>query len=405
MHAFTANEEKVHSAAGGFAPWTVAALIAVAFVGSAVLTPLYQIYKEMYGFSEVTLTLLYAVYVIGNVVALLFFGRVSDQIGRRRIALPAIGVAIVSAAIFLFATNTAWLFVGRVLSGFAIGIATGTGTAWLAELYGARNRPRATLLSTGGNVVGLAVGALVAGLLAQYAPWPTRLVFVVYVAALVVVLFFAARVPETVKRPVQSLHDVKMRPRLGVPADIRTRFIAPAVTGFGTFAFFGFYAALAPSIMSQELHEPNKALGGGVVFELSIVSAAVVLLTRSMKSRTAMLSGLVLLLPSLLLLVLAESMQSLAILLVGTAVGGTAIALGYRGSLQVMNEIAPGDRRAEVVSTYLLCCYVGNSIPIIGVGVLSTLSSQIVASSVFAITIAAFTAVALVMGARYRAEA
>jgi MFS family permease len=338
-------------------------------------------------------------------VALLFFGRVSDQIGRRRIALPAIGVAIVSAAIFLFATNTAWLFVGRVLSGFAIGIATGTGTAWLAELYGARNRPRATLLSTGGNVVGLAVGALVAGLLAQYAPWPTRLVFVVYVAALVVVLFFAARVPETVKRPVQSLHDVKMRPRLGVPADIRTRFIAPAVTGFGTFAFFGFYAALAPSIMSQELHEPNKALGGGVVFELSIVSAAVVLLTRSMKSRTAMLSGLVLLLPSLLLLVLAESMQSLAILLVGTAVGGTAIALGYRGSLQVMNEIAPGDRRAEVVSTYLLCCYVGNSIPIIGVGVLSTLSSQIVASSVFAITIAAFTAVALVMGARYRAEA
>ena len=118
-----------------------------------------------------------------------------------------------------------------------------------------------------------------------------------------------------------------------------------------------------------------------------------------------MLTGLVLLLPSLLLLVLAQSMASLPILLLGTAVSGSATALGYRGSLEVVNEIAPADRRAEVVSTYLLCCYVGNSIPIIGVGVLSTLSNQIVASTAFAITIAVFAVVALLTGTKYRAEA
>jgi MFS family permease len=405
MRAFTASEEKVHSTAGRFAHWTVAALIAVAFVGTALLTPLYVIYRQMYGFSEITLTVLYAVYVVGNVVALVFFGRVSDQIGRRRMAIPAIGVAILSTAIFLFAMNTAWLFAARILSGFAIGIGAGTGTAWLAELYGRDNKARATVMATLGNLIGLSAGALVAGLLAQYAPWPTRLVFVLYLVVLTGLLFFLARTPETVKRPVKSLDEVSMRPRLGVPPQIRARFIAPAVTAFGMFALFGFYAALAPSILTQELHESNRALGGGIVFELCIVSTAVVLLTRSIRSRTAMLTGLVLLLPSLLLLVLAQSMASLPILLLGTAVSGSATALGYRGSLEVVNEIAPADRRAEVVSTYLLCCYVGNSIPIIGVGVLSTLSNQIVASTAFAITIAVFAVVALLTGTKYRAEA
>jgi MFS family permease len=376
----------------------VAALIAVSFIGTTLVTPLYVLYRQVFGFSEITLTLIYAVYVLGNLTALLFFGRLSDQIGRRRAAIPAIGVGILSTLVFLFAQDTAWLFIARMLSGFAIGIATGTGTAWLAELYGGRDKARATLMASGANMVGLSFGALLAGLLAQYAPWPTRLVFVIYIVMLVAMYLAIRHAPETVARPVRSLHDVSMKPRLGVPANIRSRFIAPAATAFGTFALFGFYAALAPSILAQDMHETNRAVGGGIVFELCVVALAALIVTRSLKSRTAMLSGLVLLLPSLALLVLAQSMASMPLLLLGTAVSGTAAALGYRGSLQVVNEIAPGDRRAEVISTYLICCYVGNSVPVIGVGVLQTLSTPIVASSAFATTIAVFAIVALLTG-------
>ena len=52
--------------------------------------------------------------------------------------------------------------------------------------------------------------------------------------------------------------------------------------------------------------------------------------------------------------------------------GGVALALGYRGSLQVVNRIAPDDRRAEVVSGFLLACFVGDSVPVVGVGVLDS---------------------------------
>jgi hypothetical protein len=111
-----------------------------------------------------------------------------------------------------------------------------------------------------------------------------------------------------------------------------------------------------------------------------------------------MMTGLGLLLPSLALLVLAQSFSSMPLLLFGTAFGGVAAALGYRGSLQVVNEIAPGEQRAEVISSFLLCCYVGNSVPVIGVGVVSQLSTPVAASSAFAVTISLFALVALLAG-------
>eukprot|EP01035_Chromulina_nebulosa_P047584 gene47584-64505_t len=113
---------------GAAARAVVAAMIAVLFAGSTALTPLYIIYKQAFGFSQMTLTLIYAVYVIGNLAALLIFGGVSDVIGRRPAALAAMAVAVVSTLLFLFAENVAWLDAGRILMGLAIGVGTGTGT-------------------------------------------------------------------------------------------------------------------------------------------------------------------------------------------------------------------------------------------------------------------------------------
>jgi len=314
--------------------------------------------------------------------------------------LPIIGVGIVATLVFLFATDTPWLFVGRVISGFAIGIASGTGTAWVAELYGGQDKARASLLASCGNMVGLSVGALLAGLLVQYGPWPLRLVFVVYLGMLVLLMWAVSLIPETVQRP-RSFREASLRPRIGVPRSIATRFIAPAATGFGSFALFGFYAALAPSILEHDLHESNRAIGGGVVFELCIVSTLTLIATRRLGSRAAMVSGLVLLMPSVVLLVLGQGLASMPLLLFGTALSGVAAALGYRGSLQVVNEIAPADRRGTAFGVFLLCCYVGNALPVVGVAVISQLATPVIASSVFALTIALFAIAALSFRGRY----
>src|SRR5215211_4224672 len=283
---------------GSTAIGAVAFMIGVLFAGSTVVTPLYVIYKQQFGFSQISLTLVYAAYVVGNLAALLLFGRLSDEIGRRRTAVSAMAIAIASAVVFLFARNTASLYAARVLSGLAIGIGAGTGTAWLAELIAREDKSRATVIATGANFVGLGIAALVSGMLAEYAPLPLRLPFVVYLAMLVGVSAMVWFTRETVSRPSPNLAHLSMRPRLSVPPAIRAKFVAPAVTGFGAMALVGFYAALAPSLLAEQLHETSHAAAGAIFLELAVVVAASIVATKSLSSRVAMLWALALMVPS-----------------------------------------------------------------------------------------------------------
>lgn len=388
---------------GAAAIRSVAAAIGIMFAGSAVLTPLYVLYQDKFHFSALTLTSIYAVYVVGNLTALLFLGRLSDRLGRRRTILPTIAAAACSTLLFLFAHDTAWLYWGRMLSGLAIGLASGTATAWLAELYAGPDKSRATLIATTANLGGLAVGALISGLLVQYAPWPLQLPHLVYLAVLLLLAMLVARTCETV-RAANEAGTLSLRPRLGIDASIRVQFIAPAATAFGTFSILGYYSALGPSVLLESLHQTNRALGGGVIFELCIVAMATVIATRSLRSRSAMVSALLLLPVSVWLLVAAQALASLPLLLTGAAIGGVSSALGYRGSLQVINQIAPAERRAETVSSYLIVCYLGNSVPIVGVGVLSKHLDTLTASIVFACMIVAAAVAALVITFVYAPE-
>lgn len=379
----------------------VAGGLAILFVGATLPTPLYPLYGRAFGFGGITLTLIYAVYVLGNLIALLFFRRLSDQIGRRVATMPAIGFGVLSTFVFLFADSTAWLFAARVLSGLATGFRAGTATVWIAELQPRDNKAAAASLATAANFAGLAIAPLLAGALAQLAPWPLRLSYVVYLTMLLAVGAAVLMAPETVKDRTSRLRDLALRPRLGVPREIRLSFMAPAATAFATFALIGFYAALAPSLLRESLRQTSPVVAGGVVFELFLVAAVVAAMAGKLSERSAMLCGLALLLPSLALLVTAQLARSLLLISLAAACGGVSAALGYRGSLAVINRIAPNDRRSEVVSGYLIAVYLGNSLPVIGIGLLSAVIGATVAHVLFATAIALLAAGALVTGIRY----
>jgi MFS family permease len=378
----------------------VAIELGAMFVGAILPTPLYPLYKQHFGFSGVTLTLIYAVYVLGNLVALLFLGRLSDQIGRRAVTLPAVAFGIASAVVFAAAASTPWLFAGRALSGFSTGLASGTSTAWIAELYGGTQRGLAARIAAAANFFGCAVGPLLGGLLAQFAFLPLRLPFYVYLLALFAVAVAIPFAPETIEKP-KRLGQASLKPRLGVPQNIRLQFVAPAITGFATFALIGFYSALIPNLVADNLHVSAPAVAGAIVCEVFGIAALTILGTGRLDSQPAMLSALAVLLPSVWLVVAAEVAQSLPLLLFAAALGGVSGGLGYRGSLEVINRIAPADRRSEVVSSYLIALFAGNSVPVIGIGLLSAAASAFAAHVTFAAVITALAGVAALTGIKY----
>ena len=378
----------------------VAVALAVMFVGAILPTPLYPLYQRAFGFSGITLTLIYAVYVLGNLVALLFFGRLADQVGRRSAMLPAIGIGIASTLIFAAAAGSPWLFAARALSGFSTGLAAGAATAWIADLYTGRGNGTAARIAASANFFGCAAGPLFGGLLAQFAPWPLRLPYLVYLVLLSAVAVAIVFVPETVTNP-KRFGEAALRPRLGVPRPIWLQFVSPAVSGFATFSLIGFYAALIPNLLGESLHQSAPTVAGAIVCEVFGIAAVTILSTAWLASRAAMFSALALLVPAAWLLVGAELTRSLPLLLVAAALCGVAGGLGYRGSLEVINRIAPADQRSEVVSSFLIALFAGNSLPVIGIGVLSAVASAIVADVTFAVVITALAGIATLTGIRY----
>jgi predicted MFS family arabinose efflux permease len=378
----------------------VAVLLAVAFGLSTLITPLYVIYQQSFGFSQITLTLIYAAYAIGNIAALLLFGHVSDRVGRRPAALSAIATLIIGAFVFLFANGIAALYIGRILSGLGIGIASGTSNAWLSELVGKDDKTSAAIVGTTSNFLGLGVAPLLSGLLAEYGRWPLHLSFVVYLF----ILGAAAAAVWFTQETVQDAdpNRIEIRPKLSLPREIRPQFVAPAITGFGLMALVGFYAALMPSILSHDLNVKSHAAAGALLFELATVVALVIVATRTLASRTSMMWSLALMVPAAGAVAVAQISGSLWVMLVTTAVVAVSAGLGYRGSLQVVNQIAPADERAAVVSSYFVCCFTGNALPVIGVGVLASFTSMTVANIAFSCTIAGFAIVALIFGLAYR---
>jgi MFS family permease len=384
----------------------VAAALAITFAGATLPTPLYALYQRTFGFSSVVLTMVYAAYVVGNLCALLFLGRLSDQAGRRPVALGAVCLGVASVIVFLLAKDTVWLFAARIVSGMATGLAGGTATAWLSEMPAAGKSDTGWIATTA-NFIGVAVGPLAAGLLAQFAVWPIRLSYLVYLPALAAAATSIRFVGETVAHPKRHVQDLSLAPRLGVPQGARVAFVPPAVTGFVIFALMGFYAALIPHLLSESLKVDAPAVSGAIVFELYATAAFFSVAMKGLPGRPAMLSGLALLPIGLWLLIVAQFAKSMPILIVATAIGGAAGGLGYRGSLEVVTALAPAKQRSEVLSSFLVAVYLGNSVPVIGIGLLTAAAGSSVSHVTFAAIITlmavAAAAIAIISGAHKRA--
>ncbi len=164
--------------------WLLAFVFAATMLGTTLPTPLYDIYQAQWHFPAAIVTVIFAVYATGVLAALLLAGRSSDQAGRKPVLAVALGASVLSTVVFILAPDVGVLMAGRILSGLSAGLMTGTATAALTELVPASASRRASLVATTANMGGLGLGALIAGLFAQYAPHPTTLVFAVYLAVL-----------------------------------------------------------------------------------------------------------------------------------------------------------------------------------------------------------------------------
>jgi MFS family permease len=356
----------------GFWVAAIAFLVNMAF--SAVPTPLYVLYQQRDGISNLMVTVVFAVYAVGVVGSLFLGGHLSDWIGRRRVFVPALLINAVSAVIFIVDPSLAGLIVARIISGISVGLTTATATSYLAELH-ASARPsasqrRSEVVATASNLGGIGFGPLTAGVLAQFAPAPLQMPYLVFGLALIVLAAAVALSPETVRRPEAR---PRYRPqRIAVPELARATFYAATLAGMAAFAVFGVFNSLVPGFLAGTLHERSHAIAGAVPFAAFAGGAIAQILGARTRTIVLLRQSVPVIILGLGLTAGAMWASSLAMFVVGGVVTGVGGGMVFKGSLAVAASTAPQESRAEVLAGFFLGAYIGLSLPVVGLGIATT---------------------------------
>ena len=374
--------------------WLQASILLTYLAASTAPSPLYALYREAWGFSALTLTLVFSTYAFTLLAALLVFGALSDFRGRREVIIASLVLEFASLLVFRHADSVGWLIAARALQGVATGIATSVLSAGMQDLH----RERGALLNSIAPLLGMGAGALGAGALAQFAPAPTRLVYDVLLAILAAQTLAAFWLPETVTRRAGAIG--AMRPQLAVPKRARATLWQVLPVNTAQWALGGFYASLAPSLarIVTGLHSP--LLGGAVVATLVLSGAIAVLAVRTRPARIALAGGTAALVLGLAVTLAGVQWHSTAAFFAGSLVAGLGFGSAFNGTLRSLVPLAEPHERAGLMSTFFVLSYLAFSVPAIAAGLAAGRVGLQAASLGYGLLLVALAGVALAMMAR-----
>jgi predicted MFS family arabinose efflux permease len=347
----------------------VAAIIGLALFASGTPSPLYGTYRELWGFSSLVLTLVYATYAFGVLAALVLAGRISDEVGRRPVLLVALTALMGATFVFMLADSVVWLFVARGIQGLATGLALGAASAALLDLHPRRDPAGVGLTNGVVSATGLGLGVLVSATFVELLPAPRVLPYVALFLLFAVALAGVARMPEPV---VDRSHPRLTPQRPGVPASVRRPFLLAALGVFSSWSVAGLFLSLGPQLSATLFHTSDHLVAGLSIFALAGSAAAAQVGFGGSAPWAGATGGSIALATGLLLIVLAVAADSSAVYLAGAIVGGAGFGVAFLGALRALSAAIPPAHRAEVMSAFYVVAYAALSLPAIAAGVVVT---------------------------------
>ena len=359
--------------ARGLPPWLrVAGVIFGVAWGANQFSSLLLAYRLHAGISENTADALFGVYALGLIPALLVLGPISDARGRRTIVAAA-GVlsALASAVLIVGDHAVGLLYAGRFLAGICSGAAFAAGTAQIKELSTppydpgageqAGARRAAIALSAG-----FGLGALVAGLVAQWAPDPLVVAYVPHLIVMAVALPLLVGAPETITRRQRV---PALRTILRVPSAGHVRFrriVAPAAPW--VFAAPAISFAVLPGLVSHQTGSFEvgfAALIAGLTLTFGVSIQPLARRLDAVDDVRGTLAGLAAVTAGVLLGALAGSSHSWPLVVPAAILLGCGYGLCLVSGLLEIQRLASGRDLASLTAVFYALTYIGFAAPIV----------------------------------------
>ncbi|AWB92420.1 MFS transporter [Aeromicrobium chenweiae] len=381
LHWSSSGERSASPARHHAGFWFIALAFVSAMAFSTVPAPLYSLYQARDGFSTFMITVIFAVYALGVMISLVLAGHISDWVGRKTILVPALGLELVAAVLFLTTPNLAILLGARFVSGLGIGMLTATATAHLHDLHRGHRADasdrRFEVVSTAANIGGLGLGALVSGVLAEHVSSPLRTPYIVFVVLLALSIVAVMFTPETVEeRTVRPVY----RPQLPTSTHgARAQYLAAVAAGFASFAVFGVFTSVAPAFVGGVLHEPSRTVAGLVVFAVFGAAAVAQTVTGSLGTTTKLALGVGAQAVGLVALVVSMHQATMPLFVVAGMVTGAGAGMLFKSAVGGVAGLAAPAQRGAALAGLFLIAYVGMSVSALSFGLLTQQVSSVTA--------------------------
>ncbi|MBB4815256.1 MULTISPECIES: MFS transporter [Pseudomonas] len=332
---------------------------------SSAPTPLYHLYQQHLDFSAGMLTLIFGVYALSLLAALLTVGSLSDYLGRKAVIFAALILEMLAMLLFINESSVAWLIVARTLQGFATGMATAVLGAALLDT----DHEQGPLINSLAPLLGMACGAMGCSLLVEFAPFPTQLIYWVLFGAMLLQALLVLRLPETVSPIAGAL--ASLWPTLHVPAQARRALWIALPVDIAVWAMGGFYLSLAPSLVRAATGSTSNLIGGGLVAVLTVSGALMIYGLRHRAADKVLRLGAMLLALGVALILGAVHTASLPLFFVATLIAGSGFGAGFLGAVRSVVPLAQPHERAGLMSAFYVLSYLAFCIPSLLAGTLT----------------------------------
>lgn len=352
---------------GGFLAVSLA--LGLGFATSSLPTPLYPVYQAQWHLPPSALTYIYALYMVGVLFALLCFGRLSDTIGRYAVLCLSLGMITAGLIMSGVASSINTLLLARLIIGFANGLLTTAGTLALVDAHPYKDRRIASITTSAAIALGVGMGPLLGGLLAQTGFAPLRLSYFVVAALALANLYLAWRCRHTLRQQTGARPRLSISPKLALPGrQTRTPFLLASIAAFLMFSTGSLLASLIPSFLYDLLPWQGPAVPGVAFLILSLASAATQFSQRHLKPVKGLTLGLAMLVLFLGAVSVGVATGSIAAFTACMVLAGVGQGLCFMAATMIAAQNADEHRRSANMATYFSIAYVGATIPVIVVG-------------------------------------
>ncbi len=346
----------------------VSLALCIGTMGTALASPLYLIYRQLWHLLPSHITYIFVTYMLGCLATLLFLGRTSNSIGFLKTLELGLVIIILGLLLSMFANNVLWLSLGRFIIGIASGLMTTSALIGLMWSIPESHKNHAPQLSSVITAVGFGLGPLVGGLIAQFSATPLFTPYIPVIVGAVLCFVGLLRLPQ-LKFSAQTF---SIAPHLERPeVKFHAEFYITGLTAFCAFAAFSLFASLSPSFVQFIIPWHGPLVSGLAITCILLISAMVQYFSRSIPARKCLNYGLYTLLFSLLILGLCIYLHWSFLFFISDVLVGVGHGLALIGAFGLIHAMTNLHNLAAVMSTYLFIAYLGTILPILAVGYLA----------------------------------